>query len=85
MAAASSTLYSVSNAISRQILAKPFRIAFIESDKGNIAFISIVTDDGEYVLSISANDSMNIGQLRVHMSRISEALTQSLNPSAVAQ
>lgn len=78
MSAASSTLYSVSDAISRQILMKPFRIAFIESEMGNIAFVSIEFGEHDFVLAMSANDSMNIGQLRVLIHRICDELRSSV-------
>lgn len=74
MAAASSTLYSVSNAVSRQILAKHFSITFIESENGNIGFVSLSLADKDYVLSMSASDAMNIGKLRVLINRLSEDL-----------
>ncbi|MDO6804731.1 roadblock/LC7 domain-containing protein, partial [Wenyingzhuangia sp. 1_MG-2023] len=70
MAAASSTLYSVSNAVARQILSKPFQTAFIESDNGNIIFTSLPIQENDYILTASATDSMNIGQLRAIIKRI---------------
>ena len=75
LAAASSTLHSVSNAVSKQILQKPFRVAFIESEKGNVAFVSLQLLQGEYVLTMSADESMNIGQLRVMITRLAEQIT----------
>ena len=41
MAAAASTLYSVSNAVTKQILSKSFKITFIESEQGNVAFVAL--------------------------------------------
>lgn len=74
MAAASSTLYSVGNAVSKQILSKSFKITYIEAEQGNIGFISLSVNDRDFVLSMSANESMNVGQLRVYINRIAKDL-----------
>ena len=74
MAAASSTLYSVSNAVSKQILSKHFNITFIESENGNIGFVALSLGERDFVLSMSASDAMNIGKLRVLINRLSEDL-----------
>ncbi|MYM63343.1 hypothetical protein [Pseudomaricurvus sp. HS19] len=79
LAAASSTLHSVSNAVSKQILLKPFRVAFIESEKGNVAFVSLQLQQGEFVLTMSADESMNIGQLRVMISRLAEQISNNFH------
>lgn len=70
LAAASSTLYSVSNAVSKQILNKEFSITFIEAEQGNVGFVSLSFSERDFVLAMSTNDSMNIGQLRVLINRL---------------
>ncbi|WP_221801348.1 roadblock/LC7 domain-containing protein [Oceanobacter mangrovi] len=70
MAAASSTLYSVSNAVSRQMLARPFRMSFIESAQGNVMFVAMSVANKEFVLTVSGSDAMNIGQLRAIVNRM---------------
>ncbi|MAR90143.1 MAG: roadblock/LC7 domain-containing protein [Pseudomonadota bacterium] len=74
MAAAASTLYSVSNAVSKQILAKHFNITIIESQSGNIGFVALSLGDKDFVLAISASDEMNIGKLRVLINRLADEI-----------
>lgn len=74
MAAASSTLYSVSSAVSKQLLNKAFKITYIEAEQGNIGFISMAVSESEFVLAMSVNSSMNVGQLRVIIHRIASEL-----------
>ena len=74
LAAASSTLYSVSSAVSKQILSKNLKITFIEADLGCIGFILLQLESNDFVLSMSANETMNIGQLRVFIHRLSEEI-----------
>ncbi|MVF12226.1 hypothetical protein FT643_08715 [Ketobacter sp. MCCC 1A13808] len=78
MAAASSTLYSVSNAVSKQILSKHFKITFIEAEQGNIAFVSLSFDARDFVLAMSATESMNIGKVRVLINRLAEDIRQQI-------
>lgn len=78
MAAASSTLFSVSGAVSQQILNKSFRVTFIESEQGNVAFVVLHIAEFDFVMAMSANSQMNIGQLRVFIHRVSEELTNSI-------
>lgn len=82
MAAASSTLFSVSNAISKQILRKEFKVTFIESGSGNIAFIALSLQGMDYVLAMSAAESMNIGQLRVFIHRINNDIIEKVSTIA---
>lgn len=70
MAAASSTLYSISNAVAQQILSKSFKITIIEAEQGNMAFIALVADNKDFVLAISASAALNVGQLRVIIHRV---------------
>lgn len=77
MAAASSTLYSVSNAVSKQILSKRFNITIIESESGNIGFIALSLGDKDFVLAMSASEDMNIGKLRVLINRLADELKSS--------
>lgn len=79
MAAAASTLFSVSNAISRQILKKEFRVTFIESSSGNVAFIALSHYQQDFVLSMSASEHMNIGQLRVFITRLNNDIIDHLS------
>jgi len=76
MAAASSTLFSVSNAISRQMLERPFKVAFVESDRGNVAFVALTAVNLDLVLTMSANDQMNIGQLRTLIGRLANEVVE---------
>ena len=77
MAAASSTLYSVSNAVSKQLLEKSFKITYIEAEQGNVGFISLSIQDKDFVLAMSTSESMNLGQLRVFINRIANEILQS--------
>ena len=70
MAAAASTLYSVSNAVTKQILSKSFKITFIESEQGNVAFVALQLNDKDFVLSMSAKSAMNIASLRLLINRL---------------
>lgn len=70
MAAAASTLYSVSNAVSQQILNKQFSVTFIETEGGNVAFVTLNMDDNDYVLSMSGTKAMSIAQLRLLLNRL---------------
>ena len=70
MAAAASTLYSVSNAVTKQILSKSFKITFIESEQGNVAFVALQLNDKDFVLSMSAKGAMNIASLRLLINRL---------------
>lgn len=76
MAAASSTLFSVSNAVSQQMLDRPFRVAFVESERGNMAFVSLSVGQQDYVLTMSASDEMNIGQLRAFINRLARQIVE---------
>ncbi len=79
MAAASSTLFSVSNAISKQILRKEFNVTFIESGSGSIAFVAVSLDGMDYVLAMSAGEQMNIGQVRVFIYRINNDIIEKVS------
>ncbi|MCY4045344.1 MAG: roadblock/LC7 domain-containing protein [Cellvibrionales bacterium] len=74
MAAASSTLYSVSNAVTQQILDKQFKITFIEAEEGNIAFVAITIDDKNFVLAMSARQSINIASHRMLINRMAKEI-----------
>lgn len=74
MAAAASTLYSVSNAVSRQILSKEYKSTFIEAKDGNVCFVSFEYSDTDYVLAMSADSSMNIAQLRMCINGLAEEI-----------
>jgi predicted regulator of Ras-like GTPase activity (Roadblock/LC7/MglB family) len=76
MAAASSTLYSVSNAVTQQILDKQFKITFIEAEEGNIAFVSLDIDDKNFVLAMSARQSINIASHRMLINRLAKEITE---------
>ena len=77
LAAAASTLYSVSNAVAKQILAKRFRVTFIESEQGNVAFVALEVGSRDYVLAMSAKESMNIAQLRLLINRLAKEIAVS--------
>lgn len=74
LAAATSTLYSVSSAVSRQILGKQFSTAFIETQSGNIAFVALTLFKRDFVMAISANEAMNIASLRLKLKQLANAL-----------
>ena len=76
MSAAASTLYSVSNAVAQQILAKEFKSTFIEANKGNVSFVALEYDSKDYVLAMSASESMNIASLRISINRLAEVISQ---------
>lgn len=74
LAAAFSTLFSVSNAVATQVLKLDFDTTIIESDSGNIAVISILVDGVDCVLCMAGGASMNVGTLRLHIKRCSKEL-----------
>lgn len=74
MAAAASTLYSVSNAVAQQILTKEYKSTFIEAKDGNVCFVSFEFMNVDYVLSMSASASMNIAQLRITINSLAEEI-----------
>lgn len=74
IAAAASTLYSVSNAVSKQILKSEFETAFVETSRGNMAFVSLSNSKGEYVLAVSANGTINIAKLRLRIKNLAVEL-----------
>lgn len=74
IAAAASTLYSVSNAVSKQILKSNFETAFVETNRGNMAFVSLSNSKGEYVLAISASGAINIAKLRLRIKNLAVEL-----------
>lgn len=74
MAAAASTLQSVSNAVSKQILSHEFRMTLIETDDGNVIFVLLKLASKDYVLAMSAKSVMNIATLRLIVKRISKEI-----------
>lgn len=74
LAAAASTLFSVSNAVAHQILSKQYKSTFIEADKGNIFFISLKLGDKDFVLAVCASESVNIASLRLFTNRLASAI-----------
>jgi predicted regulator of Ras-like GTPase activity (Roadblock/LC7/MglB family) len=74
LAAAASTLHSVSNAVAKQILQKQFQVSFIESEQGNIAFVSLSLEERDYVLAMSSNRTMNIATLRMLINRLAKEI-----------
>ena len=74
MAAASSTLYSVSNAVAQQIVSSEFQTTFIETRDGNMAFVAMRREDRDYVVVMSAAKEMNLAKLRLRISRLVEEL-----------
>ncbi len=74
MAAAASTLCSVSSAITQQILSKEFKSTFIEADEGNVCFVLFSMNNNDFVLAMSADKSINIASLRISISRLSETI-----------
>lgn len=79
LAAASSTLFSVSNAVSRQILKKSFKVTFIEAEEGNIAFVSLSLDNDDFVLAMSAGEQVNIASLRMLINRLAKEIQSELS------
>lgn len=79
LAAASSTLFSVSNAVSRQILNKSFKVTFIEAEEGNIAFVSLSLDNDDFVLAMSAGEQVNIASLRMLINRLAKEIQSKLS------
>ncbi|MDO3386123.1 roadblock/LC7 domain-containing protein [Gilvimarinus sp. SDUM040013] len=82
LSAAASTLHSVSNAVAQQILGKNFKVAFIEAEQGNVAFVDLDIDESNYVLVMSANESLNIASLRLLITRLATEIEQ-LSPQTV--
>ncbi|VUD69200.1 hypothetical protein TDB9533_04566 [Thalassocella blandensis] len=74
MAAAASTLYSVSNAVSQQVLSKEYKSTFIEAKDGNVCFVAFEYSGKDYVLAMSADSSMNIARLRMCINSLAEEI-----------
>ena len=74
MAAAASTLYSVSKAVAQQILSKEFKSTFIEANQGNVCFVAFEINDKDFVLAMSADQAMNIASLRLCVNRLAEEI-----------
>ena len=74
MAAAASTLYSVSKAVAQQILSKEFKSTFIEANQGNVCFVAFSLNDKDFVLAMSADQTMNIASLRLCVNRLAEEI-----------
>ncbi|MDO6747005.1 roadblock/LC7 domain-containing protein [Gilvimarinus sp. 1_MG-2023] len=83
LSAAASTLHSVSNAVSQQILRKNFKVAFIEAQQGNVAFVDLSIDGSSYVLVMSANETLNIASLRLLITRLAAEVVK-LSPTTAA-
>lgn len=82
LSAAASTLHSVSNAVAQQILGKRFKVTFIEAQQGNVAFVDLTLGEDNYVLVMSADQSMNIATLRLRITRLAEDLQQTNTPES---
>lgn len=78
MAAASSTLCSVSGAVSKQILDKKFDITFIETSSGNIAFVALSLYDKDFVLTMSSGKAMDVTCLRLLIKRFANELSETV-------
>ena len=76
MAAAASTLHSVSKAVAHQILSKEFKSTFIEANQGNVCFVAVSLGSKDYVLAMSADQSMNIASLRLFINGLAEDIKQ---------
>ncbi|MCY0966660.1 roadblock/LC7 domain-containing protein [Parathalassolituus penaei] len=76
ISAASGTLFSVSNAISQQILKHPFRVSFIESEGANVAFVTIYGKDADFVLCMSASEELSIAHLRITINRLATEIAK---------
>ncbi len=76
MAAAASTLHSVSKAVAHQILSKAFKSTFIEADQGNVCFVAVDLNGKDYVLAMSADQSMNIASLRLLINGLANQIKQ---------
>ncbi|MCP8899013.1 roadblock/LC7 domain-containing protein [Gilvimarinus xylanilyticus] len=84
LAAAASTLHSVSNAVTRQILAKRFKVTFIEAEQGNVAFVDLELEGDNYVLVMSATQTLNIASLRLLITRMAKEIHQLSNKPDIA-
>ena len=78
ISAAASTLYSVSNAVAKQILKSEFETAFVETNRGNMAFVSLSVFKGDYVLALSANEAINIAKLRLRIKNLAVEISGKL-------
>lgn len=81
LAAAASTLYSVSNAVAQQILGKRFKVTFIEAEQGNVAFVALSVEERDYVLAMSAKAAMNIANLRLQIQRLATEISGLTRPN----
>ncbi|MDO3383959.1 roadblock/LC7 domain-containing protein [Gilvimarinus algae] len=84
LSAAASTLHSVSNAVAQQILGKRFKVTFIEAQQGNVAFVDLELQGKNYVLVMSAQQSLNIASLRLLITRLANEIHELTPDSAIA-
>lgn len=84
LSAAASTLHSVSNAVAQQILGKRFKVAFIESEQGNVAFVDLDIAGHNYVLVMSADATLNIASLRLLITRLATEIAKLSPHTAIA-
>ncbi|UTF60107.1 roadblock/LC7 domain-containing protein [Gilvimarinus sp. DA14] len=84
LAAAASTLHSVSNAVTRQILGKNFKVTFIEAQQGNVAFVDLELSGKNFVLVMSAAQTLNIASLRLLITRLAKELHEHSTSPAIA-
>ncbi len=81
LAATTSTLYAVANAVSNQILGKGFNINFIETEAGNFALVGLKLSTTEFVLTLSTGKQMNIASVRLIIKRLSQEITDAYSNS----
>lgn len=76
ISAITSTLSSVSDSISREIMSAPFSINCIESDHGNCVSVYTQYRGKNVVLTVSADAAMSLGELRVRTKKLAHKISE---------
>ena len=74
IAAMTSTLSSVSNAIAEEIIAAPFTLSWIETDDGDCVCVYTKYQKQNAVLTVAAKRNVTLGVLRVRIKRLAEKI-----------
>ena len=76
LAAMASTIVSLSAASSQQLMALPSTFTTIETEGGNILFLTAMLLGKECVLTIAANDTMQLATARYEAMRLAKSIAE---------
>jgi len=76
IAAVTSTFLSVSHSIAKEFINSQVRVASIETDKGNFLCAGTLYKKTPTVLTLSADESMSLGVLRVKLRQLATLISK---------